>query len=94
MLEYNYSIYWCRMKFPNVQKENCYAINNYRVSERSGEKHPGAKLTQVDVDLIRELLESKLATVSEIMEKFKISRSTVSSIKNYETWKVKKDNYE
>ena len=50
---------------------------------RVGEDHPRAKLTDHEVDLIRELHEGGGLSMREIAEKFDIAKSTVCDIVNY-----------
>ena len=49
----------------------------------SGQKHHRAKLTDVDVELIRQLHESKMS-IREIAKKMDVSHTTVGRIVRYE----------
>ena len=64
--------------------------NNMRIvascrGRRTGESHPAAKLTQRDVDLMRELHEAG-AGYTRLAEKFAISRVQVRRIVGYQRW--------
>jgi predicted transcriptional regulator len=48
-----------------------------------GEHHPNAKLTNADVELVRELLDQGGLTWREIAEKFEVSRSLIAQIATY-----------
>lgn len=51
-----------------------------------GEKHPKAKLNEMQVRVIRRLIESKTMTSREIGEIFGVSRQTVNCIKAGRNW--------
>jgi len=51
-----------------------------------GENHGQAKLTNDEVELIRELLVSDLINQGDIAEMFDISEPTVSLIKHSQRW--------
>ena len=54
---------------------------------RVGEDHPRAKLTDHEVELIRELYETRAewgGSARKIAEKFEVSKSTVVMIANYQ----------
>ncbi len=65
-------------------------INNTRSTEKKGELHPNAKLSQIQVDEMRKLHEIDNVAPAVLIERFNISRSTVSSILRYQTWKPPK----
>lgn len=62
-----------------------HAINN-KLHPR-GEKHPGSKLTWDDVEFIRSNPDK---TITELANMLGVSRSTVSSVRCFETWKTEK----
>ena len=51
-----------------------------------GEKNPKAKLTQKDVDLIREKLIT--TKITEIAKEYNVSYQTIWDIKNNKTWVI------
>lgn len=61
-------------------------VNNYRTSDKVREKHPNAKLTQIQVDEIRKLA-SQGVTTAMLMARFGIGKTAINDIKNYKTWK-------
>ena len=67
----------------------CESAQNYKlvgISEfgsRVGETHHRAKLTDHDVDLIRELREEHKLTYEALAEKFECSKSTIRDICRY-----------
>lgn len=66
------------------------AIDNTRATHKKRESHPNAKLTQIQVDEMRKLHEVDNVAPAVLIERFNISRSTVSSILRYQTWKPPK----
>ena len=50
---------------------------------RVGEDHPRAKLTDHEVELIRQLHEEGGLSLREIAEKFEVTKGTVHDIVNY-----------
>lgn len=50
---------------------------------RVGEDHPKAKLTDHEVELIRELYEGGGLSMREIAEKFEVAKSTIVAIVNF-----------
>ena len=68
-------------RFPYAQSR-MVAVNDR--GDRLGEDHPRAKLTNADIDLIRELADpsdgAKPLSHRQIAEKFEISRGTVGDI--------------
>lgn len=57
------------------------AVNDKGI--RIGEHHPHAKLSNADVDRIRELREDEGKTYAEISRVFNVPKSTVSDICKY-----------
>lgn len=57
-----------------------------KLSQIQREKHSAAKLTMEQVTLIRQLLEKKEHSQSEIAKMFSISQATVSAIKRNKLW--------
>ena len=53
----------------------------------TGERHPSAKLTWRQVEVLRKLLK-KGAPRNLLVEWFKVSQRTISDIANYKTWKL------
>lgn len=53
------------------------------MSRRTGEAHPGSKLTQEQVDAIR---KSRMGP-SELARMYKVSKATISMIKSGKLWK-------
>lgn len=51
--------------------------------DRVGEDHPRAKLTNHEVELIRELYEFGGITMRQIAEKFEVAPATICGIVNY-----------
>jgi predicted DNA-binding protein (UPF0251 family) len=51
---------------------------------RVGEDHPRAKLTDHEVELIRQLHEEGGLSMREIAEKFEVAKSTIVAIVNYQ----------
>lgn len=49
------------------------------VRYRRGDEHPGAALTDAEVDLVRELKESGWS-YSALADKFEVSKSTIAGI--------------
>ena len=49
-----------------------------------GENCPWAKLTQINVDQIR---DNKILSIKELANKFCVSKSTINDILKYRTWK-------
>lgn len=64
------------------------SIDNHRTRDNKGEKHPGAKLTQENVDEIR-LLVSQGATQKLVAALFDVSTSRISSIIRGKAWGLK-----
>lgn len=50
---------------------------------RCGQDHPRARLTDADVDLVRELYEEHGLTYRQLMEKFQVSKSTIHDLVTY-----------
>ena len=70
---------------PKVKVILCLRRREVRLSiegQRCGETHPNARLTDHDVELMRQLHEDGMQC-SEIAEKFECARTTVSGIVNY-----------
>lgn len=61
-------------------------INNYRTSGKVEENHPNAKLTTKQVQQIR-ALGSQGITIVALSERFKMSKSAITSILSRNTWK-------
>ena len=56
----------------------------YEHGRRIGESHHRAKLSDADVDLVRELREAHGISYEEIAKKFAVSKSEVAEICRYE----------
>jgi DNA-binding CsgD family transcriptional regulator len=54
-----------------------------RDRQLAGELHPRAVLTDRDVELMRELWESRACTQPELARQFEVSRSMVWKVVNY-----------
>jgi hypothetical protein len=70
---------------PKVKVLLCLQRKEVRLSvegQRCGETHPNARLTDHDVELMRQLHEDGMPC-SVIAEKFECARTTVSGIVNY-----------
>jgi hypothetical protein len=65
-------------------------INNYRTSGLSGDKHPRAKLTQKDVDEIRQKAAAGVPR-AQIMADYNIKKSALSDLLSGKTWRTKTD---
>lgn len=52
--------------------------------QRVGETHPRARLTDADVDLIRELREDHGLTYQQLADKFDVSKSLIRYICKYQ----------
>jgi DNA-binding MarR family transcriptional regulator len=53
----------------------------------SGEKNPNSKLTEAQVQAIRELYKTGSFTMVQLGEKFGMSRRSISAVINKERWK-------
>jgi len=73
-----------------INAQTNQAIDNRRATHKKRESHPNAKLSQVQVDEIRKLSEIDKIVPAVLMARFNISRSTISSILRYQTWKPTK----
>lgn len=69
-------------------KETGQPIDNRRASYKSSENHPNAKLTQIQVDEIRELVKQG-ALASDLAVRFKVGKTTINSIVSGKSWKIK-----
>ena len=58
-----------------------------RGADRRGEKAGGAKLTETDVNKIREEFDYGEFTRQEVGDYYGVSRTTINEILNYKTWK-------
>lgn len=63
-------------------------INNYRTSGLSGDKHPRAKLTQEQVDEIRQKAAEGVSR-AQLMADYNMKRSALSDLLSGKTWKTK-----
>jgi predicted DNA-binding protein YlxM (UPF0122 family) len=63
----------------NTEKE----INSFL----NGEKNPNSKLTEAQVQEIRNLYKTGSFTMVQIAEKFGMSRRSISAVINKERWK-------
>jgi hypothetical protein len=71
---------------PKIKVLLCLRNKNVRLSvqgQRCGETHPNARLTDHDVELMRQLHEGGMQC-SKIAHKFDCARTTVSGIVNYQ----------
>lgn len=59
----------------------------------SGENHSQAKLTQNEVNEIKKLLRETNKTMTEIMQIYKVSKSTICLINTGKTWKDDNETY-
>ena len=71
-----------------VKNKPSDSIDDHRTRDNKGEKHPGAKLTQENVDKIR-LLVSQGATQKSVAALFGVSTSCISSIIRGKAWGLK-----
>lgn len=53
----------------------------------SGEKNPNSKLTEAQVQEIRDLYKTGSFTMIQLAEKFGMSRRSISAVINKERWK-------
>ena len=53
----------------------------------SGEKNPNSKLTESQVQAIRDLYKTGSYTMIQLAEKFGMSRRSISAVINKERWK-------
>ena len=53
----------------------------------SGEKNPNSKLTEAEVQEIRNLYKTGAFTMVQLGEKFGMSRRSISAVINKERWK-------
>jgi DNA-binding transcriptional regulator LsrR (DeoR family) len=53
----------------------------------SGEKNPNSKLTEAEVQEIRNLYKTGSFTMIQLGEKFGMSRRSISAVVNKERWK-------
>ena len=68
----------------NTVSEQNYHAYRYNLNSRKGELNNNSKLTYENIKEIRSLINSK--TIKEISEKFNVSRSHISNIKNNKVW--------
>lgn len=66
----------------NIQHAHAFGLK----SSLKGKDHPGAKLTEFDVKVIRELLLPVLSA-KEVSEMYKVARHTISDIHYKRTWR-------
>ena len=69
------------MKNETANHNNLVGLSE--LNKRCGETHPRARLTDHDVDLIRELREEHKLTYEALAEKFECSKSTIRDICRY-----------
>lgn len=69
------------MKSESANRDKFVGISEQ--GKRCGETHPRARLSDHDVDLIRELRETHGLTYQAIADKFEISKSTVRDLCKY-----------
>lgn len=68
-------------------KENIrHAVKNGLISDRKGEKHNNALLTNGNVLDIMKLIGDGEKTITDIAKQFNVNRTTVSDIKRGKTW--------
>ena len=86
--------YWIK-KFKSNNKDIGYNILSGGQDNIAlcGEQHSQAKLTQKQVDEIKEILRTSDLTFTEINKKYNISKPTISMINQGKIWKDKNESY-
>lgn len=73
---------WIGTMNDNVQD----MIKKGRMYERNGEKNPASKLSQIDVNTIRQLYKTGIYSHRSLANKFRVNKSTVGRIIRKQIW--------
>jgi|SRR5690606_9800838 len=71
----------------STSKENINHARENGLNNNHGENHKDAKLTNEDVELIRELYKNKKYYQHELAKMYNVTQRVINCIVNYKTWK-------